>query len=200
MGDEEDLNETELQSQEDAANRKDPQEDAANRKDPPGFRYSARGARRRASRLLRVINKQQQRRMQRLLEKRKSCAFDDNKHAQDRLICAKSNASRKGGRETDHFGALPSDSSNEIQSYLFFESLKELGQHFHTTIYTNIMINSDLTSFEWVCALLEIPFIVIRQLVTPIPCENEYNRSLVAFSFALSPIWIAVYTSTKTEF
>ena len=47
--------------------------------------------------------------------------------------------------------------------------------------------------------LMEIPFTIIRKFVIPIPCEGEYNRSMIAFSIAFSPIWLLYYLSTKLE-
>ncbi|KAL7452593.1 LOW QUALITY PROTEIN: hypothetical protein ACHAWC_004321 [Mediolabrus comicus] len=63
----------------------------------------------------------------------------------------------------------------------------------------DILSNKFLSNFEWHCMLLEIPFIIIRKMVTPITCEEEYNRALVGFSIALSPFWCFFYLSTKLE-
>lgn len=82
---------------------------------------------------------------------------------------------------------------------LLSEALKELRGHFHQTIQVDILSNNFLSNFEWHCMLLEIPFIIIRKLVTPITCEEEYNRALVGFSIALSPFWCFFYLSTKLE-
>lgn len=82
---------------------------------------------------------------------------------------------------------------------LLSDALKELRGHFHQTIQVDILSNKFLSNFEWHCMLLEIPFIIIRKMVTPITCEEEYNRALVGFSIALSPLWCCFYLSTKLE-
>ena len=146
---------------------------APKRPDPPGIKQSLR--------VLRVMRKQRQRQQQRLLEKRKS--FEQN--PQD--LSPHAQCQHKNG----------GDRSWSVQ--LFSESIFELSQHFHNALYLEIWTNSHLSRFEWWCMLLEIPFIVTRKLVTPIPCEEEYHRSLVAYSIALSPLWILFYLTTKVE-
>ena len=146
---------------------------APKRPDPPGIKQSLR--------VLRVMRKQCQRQQQRLLEKRKS--FEQN--PQDSSPPAQCQHKNGGDR------------SWSVQ--LFSESIVELSQHFHNALYLEIWTNSQLSRFEWWCMLLEIPFIITRKLVTPIPCEEEYNRSLVAYSIALSPLWILFYLTTKVD-
>lgn len=140
--------------------------------DPPGVKQS--------SRVLRVMQKQQLRQQQRLLEKRKSLVIDNKPAPQDR--------------------PPPKALENRPWSLqLFTDSLRELCHHFHKALYSDIWTNSQLSRFEWWCMLLESPFIVIRKLVTPIPCEEEYNRSMVAYSIAFSPFWLSFYLTTKIE-
>ena len=82
---------------------------------------------------------------------------------------------------------------------LLFDSLRELVRHLFQALYSDILTDSELSRFEWWCMLLESPFIILRKLVTPIPCEDDYNRSMVAYSIAFSPIWLVFYVSTKVE-
>ena len=155
-------------------NESDPQ-----RPDPPGVKA--------ATRVLRVLEKQQQRQRQRLLGKRKSLLFDNsNQHPQDRYS---SSQLRRGSAEEQPPWSLK----------LFIDSLRELCHLFYKVLYDDIWSNSELGTFEWFCMILESPFVIIRKLVTPIPCEEEYNRSLVAASIAFSPVWIFMYLCTKVE-
>lgn len=124
-----------------------------------------------SSRVLRVIKRQQERQHQRRQEGGKSDQLPTN-HSPQTQFC-----------------------SLELLS----EALYDLGEHFHQTIYVDIISNKLLSKFEFHCMLMEIPFIVIRKFVIPIPCEGEYNRSMVAFSIACSPIWLLHYLSTKLE-
>ncbi|KAL7529656.1 hypothetical protein ACHAXR_004924, partial [Thalassiosira sp. AJA248-18] len=149
--------------------RRDPSDDllgvngTRKQPDPPGIKQSAR--------VLRVIQKQQMRQQQRLMEKRGS-----NQPPQDR-----------SQRSEDRPWSFQ----------LFSESVWELFQHFHDSLYTDIW--SSKNAFEWFCHSLESPFTIMRKLVTPIPCEAEYNRSLVAYSIAFSPFWLSFYLSTKMD-
>jgi len=139
--------------------------------------------------VLRLLEKQQLRKQQQLLEKRKSLKslVDDNvDDPQDR------SSYRQIIRGKDIEERVWS-----VQ--LLIDSLRELGQHLVQALYSDILTNSQLSRFEWWCMLLESPFIILRKLVTPIPCEDDYNRSMVAYSIALSPIWLVFYLSTKME-
>lgn len=143
----------------------------SNLPDPPGSRHS--------SRVLRVIKRQQERQYQRRQQKRKS--LSDRNIPQDRL---------------------PTNQTQQTQSWsleTFSDSLVELGEYFYQTIHVDILSSNDLSKFEWHCMVMEIPFIIMRKFVIPIPCEGEYNRSMIAFSVALSPIWLFHYLSTKLE-
>ena len=137
--------------------------------DPPGSKHS--------SRVLRVIKRQKERHYQRQQENRKSLSA--SVMAQDQLP-----------KQT-----IPQSWSHELLS----EALNELGEHFYQTIHVDIISNKLLSKFEWHCMLMEIPFIIIRKFVIPIPCEEEYNRSMVAFSIAFSPLWLLYYLGTKVE-
>lgn len=141
--------------------------------DPPGIKQSTR--------VLRVMQKQQRRQRQRLLEKSKSLVVDNKRDPQDRSPSAQDAEDRPWSLQ------------------LFSDSLRELWQHFYNALYSDIWSNAQLSRFEWFCMSLESPFIIIRKLVTPIPCETEYNRSLVAYSIAFSPLWIFFYLSTKMD-
>lgn len=137
--------------------------------DPPGIKQTAR--------VLRLMQKQKQRNRQRLLEKRKSLGVDTISESLDRPS---------------------SNQQRDLSIHLFRESLKELGQHFYKALYLDILTNSQLSKFEWLCMILEIPFIALRKLVIPIPSE-DYNRSLLAYSITLSPLWISWYLTTKVD-
>lgn len=141
--------------------------------DPPGMKQSAR--------VLRIMEKQRIRQRQRLLEKRKSIIIDTKQVPQDRSSLSKPSK----------------DQPWSLQ--LFSDSLRDLCQHFDTTLRTNIWSNAELSRFEWFCQLLESPFIIIRGLVIPVPCEADYNRSLVAHSIAFSPLWVCFYLTTKID-
>ena len=131
-------------------------EKESRKRDPPGTKYSAR--------VLRLMTKQQNRKRQRIVEKRKGLVVE----------------------RCD----LPSDVGSKQSS---------IWTHFHTTIYKDILRNSDLPAFERFCLVLEVPFIVLRQLVTPITSVAEYNRSVLATSVAFSPLWLCFYASMKYE-
>ena len=138
--------------------------------DPPGSKHS--------SRALRILKRQQKRHYERQQEKRKS-VYETNM-TQDQLS-SKQPISQPWSFE------------------LLSEALQELIEHFYQTIYVDILSNKLLSKFEWHCMLMEIPFIIIRKMVTPIPCDEEYNRSMVGFSIALSPLWWYYYLGTKLE-
>ena len=105
---------------------------------------------------------------------------------------------RQEGGKSDQ---LPHSQQTQFWSIeLFSEALYELCDHFYQTIYVDILSNKLLSKFEWHLQCMEIPFTIIRKFVIPIPLfEGEYNRSMIAFSIALSPIWLLHYLSTKLE-
>jgi sodium/potassium/calcium exchanger 6 len=138
--------------------------------DPPGSMHS--------SRVLRVIKRQQEKHYQLQQDKRKS--LSNTGVAQDQCP--------------------PKQTMSQSCSLdLLSDTLNELREHLHQTIHVDIISNKLLSTFEWHCMLMEIPFIVIRKFVIPIPCLEEYNRSMVAFSIAFSPLWVLYYLSTKLE-
>ena len=146
-------------------------------RDPPGVKAAAR--------VLRLMQKQKLRQQQRLLKKRKSLIVDNGDDLQGH-----SSLSAYHGEDID----------NRTWSVeLFKDSIYELGRQFNNALISDILLNAQLSRFEWWCMILESPFIILRKLVIPIPCEDEYNRSLVAYSIAFSPVWIGFYLSTKME-
>ena len=146
-------------------------------RDPPGVKAAAR--------VLRLMQKQKLRQQQRLLKKRKSLIVDNGDDLQGH-----SSLSAYHGE----------DIANRTWSVqLFRDSICELGRQFYNALISDILLNAQLSRFEWWCMILESPFIILRKLVIPIPCEDEYNRSLVAYSIAFSPVWIGFYLSTKME-
>lgn len=132
-------------------------EEESGRRDPPGNKYSAR--------VLRLMMKQQNRRRQRIVEKRKGLVVER---------C-------------------------DLPPYAGSNSQSSIWTHFHTTIYKDILRNSDLPAFERFCLVLEVPFIVLRQLVIPITSAAEYKRPVLATSIAFSPLWLSFYASMKYE-
>ena len=59
--------------------------------------------------------------------------------------------------------------------------------------WEDIAYNGDLDIVTKWLMMLETPFVVMRKITVPIPCEGFYNRSLIALSVALSPPWIGWY-------
>mmetsp|Transcript_15341 Transcript_15341/g.36781 ORF Transcript_15341/g.36781 Transcript_15341/m.36781 type:complete len:628 (-) Transcript_15341:131-2014(-) len=150
--------------------------------DPPGIKQSTR--------VLRVIQRQQLRQQQRFMEKRK------------RLVTVEKNDRDPHDRPSSAQRYTPGESVIEDRPWsfrLFGNSLLRLCRHFHTALYLDIWTNPRISRLERWFMMLESPFIVLRKLVTPIPCEEEYDRSLVAYSIALSPLWACYYLSTKME-
>ena len=140
------------------------------RRDPPGSKHS--------NRIIKVIERQKERQQQRRkgLEHPNSTTNDLQNH-----------------------NAETQNNARPLTLGLFVDALRELGEHFYEVLYTDVWSNKELSTFEWCCSLLESPFVVIRKIVTPIPCEGDYNRVMVASSIALSPIWIVLYISTKLD-
>ena len=125
-----------------------------------------------SSRVLRVIKRQQEKQFQGQRGSRRN--LSESNEAQDNL------------------------SNHQSWSMdLLFESFHDLYSHFFHTIYVEILTNKQLSNFEWHSMILEIPFVIVRKFVIPIPCEGEYNRSMVAFSLACSPLWLFYYHGTK---
>ncbi|KAL9181417.1 hypothetical protein ACHAXT_010222 [Thalassiosira profunda] len=143
--------------------------------DPPGMKQTAR--------VLRVMEKQRRRQQRRIMDQRKSLNVVKGA-PQD---CSSPHALAKGP-------AI--DRPWSLQ--LFSDAQRELCEHFHRALYTDIWSNSNLSTFEWCSSLLESPFIILRKLVVPIPCE-DYNRSLVACAIACSPLWMCFYLTTKMD-
>lgn len=140
------------------------------RQDPPGIKGQS-------ARVLRLIQKRQ------LLEKRKRIVLNDYNQDQPQDTCQ-----------------LEQHAGDQSWSYqLFIDSLHELHQHFYDALREDVWSIGQRSRSEYACIVLETPFTICRKLVTPIPCEAEYNRSLVAYSIALSPLWICFYVSTKVD-
>ena len=71
--------------------------------------------------------------------------------------------------------------------------LNEFSQHF-LDYFNDIFANSDNNVFDKFFLCWELPFTVLRKITVPIPCDDYYCRGLVAISFALSPLWLGVYS------
>jgi len=46
--------------------------------------------------------------------------------------------------------------------------------------------------------MCEFPFIVLRKITVPIPCDEYYCRSMVAISIMISPYWLAWYFNAQS--
>lgn len=74
----------------------------------------------------------------------------------------------------------------------FVRNKRELQTHF-AEHWRDIFENEENNMFDKIFLVLEFPFTALRMLTVPIPCDGYYCRALVALSFALTPLWIAVY-------
>jgi len=64
----------------------------------------------------------------------------------------------------------------------------------HTTnMWDDIVWNGDLSILSKLLLLCELPFMLLRKVTIPIPCDGYYVRGMVALSIALSPPWFAFY-------
>ena len=146
-------------------------------RDRPGDKYS--------SRILRVVQMQkerqkQERKMKSLPARRKSV---DAPVGYSIIMNTTAEQNPKGHHDT------------KFNWDLIWELLQDLVEE----LYSGIWRNQEAPKFELALLLLEYPFIIIRKLVIPIPCEAEYNRSMVALSITFSPLWLCFYFSTKME-
>mmetsp|Transcript_2131 Transcript_2131/g.4564 ORF Transcript_2131/g.4564 Transcript_2131/m.4564 type:complete len:807 (-) Transcript_2131:65-2485(-) len=132
-----------------------------------------------SSRIIRVVRMQQQRQKQ----FQKTRAVRDKGKYSDGSVIKSTTA--------------PQDIASQSLEIQF--SVRDLLRDLHGELYTESLYGEDATGIEFYLLLFEYPFIIIRKLVTPIPCEAEYNRSMVSLSIALSPLWLIFYASTKKE-
>lgn len=132
-----------------------------------------------SSRIIRVVKMQQQRQKQ----FQKSRAVRDKGTYSDGLVIKSTKA--------------PQDIASQSHEIQF--SVRDLLRDVHGELYTESLYGEDASGIEFYLLLLEYPFTIIRKLVTPIPCEAEYNRNMVSLSIALSPLWLMFYASTKKE-
>jgi hypothetical protein len=82
---------------------------------------------------------------------------------------------------------------------LFADALCELREHLNQVLWTDGCGNGDISPFERFLLMLESPFVVLRKFVTPLPCEGDYNRTMVAASIACSPFWFCSYLAFKFD-
>mmetsp|Transcript_10972 Transcript_10972/g.25474 ORF Transcript_10972/g.25474 Transcript_10972/m.25474 type:complete len:173 (+) Transcript_10972:859-1377(+) len=65
------------------------------------------------------------------------------------------------------------------------------------TAWTDIFEEDDegepVMWWDRVLMVCEYPFVVMRKMTVPIPCEGHYNRGLVSASLLLSPLWLGYY-------
>lgn len=59
--------------------------------------------------------------------------------------------------------------------------------------------SDDNDIMDKVLQLCELPSLVARKLIVPIPIEGYYGRALVALSLVLSPVWFGVYLWNEHE-
>ncbi|KAL3795639.1 hypothetical protein HJC23_002046 [Cyclotella cryptica] len=145
-------------------------------KDPPGSKHSAR--------IIRVVTIQKDRQKKRRIKKRSSTDV----------------ISRRTSKPTENPQMLYENQKERIWSIsLLADALLELREHFYEVIYVNGFANEQNSTSELLLSLLEAPFVAIRKFVIPLPCEGDYNRSMVALSIALSPLWLCTYLTLKIQ-
>ncbi|KAL7516572.1 hypothetical protein ACHAWX_001572 [Stephanocyclus meneghinianus] len=145
-------------------------------RDPPGNKHSAR--------IIRVVTIQEDRQKRLRMEKR----------------CRPDSISRPLSKPSENPQTLYLDQQERVWSLgLFADALRELRDHLHEAIYINGFANVQNSTTELLLSLLEAPFVAIRKFVTPLPCEGDYNRSMVALSIALSPFWLCTYLMLKIQ-
>jgi Ca2+/Na+ antiporter len=93
----------------------------------------------------------------------------------------------------------PDYSQRTFSIALFTKAIHELIDHLQQVLFTDGCGNKDLSTLERILVSLESPFVILRKFVTPLPCEGDYHRAMVAFSIALSPIWLCFYLAFKLE-
>jgi len=77
-------------------------------------------------------------------------------------------------------------------SEAFSRNKRDVETHF-SEYWRDIFEEEENNIFDKIFLVLEFPFTVLRKLTVPIPCEGYYCKGLVALSFALTPLWIALY-------
>jgi len=69
---------------------------------------------------------------------------------------------------------------------------QELVVHFRE-YWRDIVDDEESGKLEKFLLICEFPVTLCRKLTVSIPCEGSYCRTLVALSFALSPLWLGIY-------
>lgn len=145
-------------------------------RDPPGTKHSAR--------IIRVIKTQRERQRKKRVQKR----------------LRQDLRARRLSKPEDHMTMINIDVQQRIWSIsLFREAIIELGEHLNEVLFTDGCGNTELSIIERTLILVEAPFVFLRKFVTPLPCEEDYNRAMVAFSIACSPIWLSGYFVLKFD-
>ncbi|KAL3768645.1 hypothetical protein ACHAWO_001114 [Cyclotella atomus] len=147
-------------------------------RDPPGSKHSAR--------IIRVIKIQEERRRKK----------------QQQQLFRPDLVSRRSSKPENNHTATVSNLKLQQRTFstaLFTDAFHELIDHLHQVLITDGCGNKDLSTIQRILVLLESPFVIARKFVTPLPCEGDYHRSMVAFSIALSPIWLFSYLAFKLE-
>lgn len=145
-------------------------------RDPPGSKHSAR--------IIRVIKIQQER----MRKQRNQRRFQPD-------LVARRLSKKKDDLRPDNMTLYQRTWSVD----LFSDALNELGEHLNQVLFVDRCGGKHLSSFERTMLLLESPFVLLRKFVTPLPCEGDYNRAMVAFSLTLSPFWLCAYLAFKLE-
>eukprot|EP00956_Cyclotella_meneghiniana_P013598 scaffold19744_cov71-Cyclotella_meneghiniana.AAC.4 len=141
-------------------------------RDPPGSKHSAR--------IIRVIKIQKER------------------QRKNRMRRQFQQESRRMSKPHDFERLQDVDVQQRVWSLdLIKDALRELGDD--QVLFADSCRNKDIPAVERILVLLESPFVVLRKFVTPLPCEGDYNRAMVALSIALSPVWLSAYLAFKIE-
>ena len=80
----------------------------------------------------------------------------------------------------------------------YHDGKQELIVHFRE-YWRDIIHDDDSSSLEKFLLICEYPMTLARKLTISIPCEGSYCRALVALSFALSPLWLGVYSLSNFD-
>ncbi|KAL7538451.1 hypothetical protein ACHAXR_010322 [Thalassiosira sp. AJA248-18] len=76
---------------------------------------------------------------------------------------------------------------------LFIDAYDELIFRYHR--YLRSCFQSENSLIEKMGLFFELPFVAIRTVTIPVPCEEHYCRPILALSVALSPYWVVSYIS-----
>jgi len=72
------------------------------------------------------------------------------------------------------------------------DAKQELYAHAQET-WADIVDNDENNKLDKFLLICELPFVFLRKITVPIPCEGYYCRALVALSMFLSSFWVGLY-------